>query len=72
MGTLSMSQFIFKVSLIGCGGELDKRMQGVWVSDSVRSDMICAKGHGQKPKPKFAYDHISGFGPYVRHTGVIF
>ena len=62
---------LFKIDLIAAGGEMDKKMEGTWITGIVLGDMIGATGHGLKPKPKFVYDHTSASGSSVRFAGTL-
>jgi hypothetical protein len=47
---LSTRQLVFKVDLIDCGGKVNKRIQGAWVTGSVMVDLIIAAERSQKNK----------------------
>ena len=61
-----MRQMLPKIDLIGAGGEVDKKMEGTWITGIVLSKLIGMAGRGLKPKPKFMYDHTSASGSSVR------
>ena len=67
-GGWSLTQIVFRLNFIGSDGNEDPQRQDKWVTGPVMKDMITPKGHGNKPKPKFAYDHTVLTGPCVRHT----
>ena len=71
LGRLSMRKILFKIDLIGAGGEVDKKMEGTWITGIVLGEMIGAAGGGLKPKPKFVYDHTSASGSSVRFAGAL-
>ena len=68
LGSWSMNQLVFRVDFIGGDGAVDPQMSDKWVTGSTMKDMITPRGRGQKPKPKFAYDHTSLTGPSIRNS----
>ena len=68
VGTWSMTQMVFRVNFVGPNGEIDPIMRDKWVTGSVMKDLITPRGHGQRPKPKFAYDHTTSTGPSIRNS----
>ena len=72
IGTWSLRQLVYLVTLSRPDGEMDSKNKSLWVTGSVMGNLITASGRAKKIKiPKYAYNYTSKDPTSVRWMGVL-